>query len=88
MINLNRIFNYTTSYLLVVGGCSDYYCTTGTNHSELINPFAEIRCKEPSPFPSERGRYGMIGVYLGMGKALFCGGKDIREEEVKDDCYR
>ena len=77
-----------TEGLLVVGGCSNNYCTAGTNHTELIDPFDETRRQERHPFPSVDGRYGMIGVYLGGGNALFCGGKDIKEEKIKDDCYR
>ena len=72
----------------MVGGCSDNYCSKGINNVELIDPFAKPMCQEPQPFPSEEGRYGMIGVYLGHGNTLFCGGKDIKENDVKDDCYR
>ena len=75
----------------MVGGCSDYFCNKGTTQTELINGFNKHVCNPPPPFPSQQGRYGMVGVYTGGGSTLFCGGSEIgvpREETVKDDCYR
>ena len=64
----------------------------GLNHTELIDPFdPQPICPghEPPAFPSVEGRYGLVGVYLGGGTTMFCGGKENHEpKDVRNDCFK
>ena len=71
--------------IFIVGGST----SSGTNHTELIDiTSSKPLCQEPPAFPSQKGRFGMIGMYLGNGSTLFCGGRDNKDAKVKKDCYR
>ena len=39
-------------------------------------------------FPSNYGRYGMVGSYIGKETVIFCGGTENFIEKVQKDCFR
>ena len=76
--------------IFIVGGKSD--ATSHTNHTEIIDPVADMpSCNEPARFPSEYGRFAMVGTYLSNASSVFCGGTSNDQHHtnatVFNDCY-
>lgn len=73
----------------MVGGMQDSIPYPG-NLTEIIDPFSKRpmckNVKKMPDLPSEKGRYGMVGAYLGHKNTIVCGGVDIDTEMVIKDC--
>ena len=82
-------FSCVPQGIFVVGGMQDSIPYPG-NHTEIIDPFSKKpvckNIKKIPDLPSEKGRYGMVGAYLGNKNTMFCGGVDIKTSTVIKDC--
>ena len=54
----------------------------------MIDPFEnKILCNTLAEFPSNNGRHGMVGEYIGHGSAVFCGGSSNSGKYVPNAVY-